>query len=293
MHAAGAVNERHDCMTDLWVSAAQNEVTSSLPMYQRVYAVLREEIDDGRYTPDSAMPSEAAFAERFGVSRITIRRTLDMLRIEGYVTRRQGVGTFARGPESAPATPRGFVANLADMWSQTVSELLTYEAERAPRNIAALLELDEAMIVQKAVRLRSYRNRPIGLLTTFMPARIADCFTRDEFISQPVLGLLARAGEASATARQRVTARSADPFSARHLDLEIGSPLLCVMRLSRNAAGVPVSYLRAMYRPDRYELEFDLKAEGPAHRAVWRLADPAASAPSQGPALFDFDAGDA
>jgi GntR family transcriptional regulator len=161
------------------------------------------------------------------------------------------------------ASPRGFVANLSDMWLQTVSELLVYTTERAPRNIATLLDLPGDASVQKAVRLRSFQRRPIGLLATFIPERIACTFTREEFISMPVLGLLARAGKASATARQRVTARSADPFSAKHLDIDVGSPVLCMMRLSSNAQGEPISYLRAIYRPDRYELEFDLEAEGP------------------------------
>jgi GntR family transcriptional regulator len=281
-------------MADLWVANAQNEITSSLPMYQRVYAVLREEICDGRYPDIAPMPSEAALAERFGVSRITIRRTLDMLKTGGYITRRQGVGTFAQPSDriAAAASPRGFVANLADMWSQTVSELLVYTTERAPPKIAALLDLARGAEVQKAVRLRSFQQRPIGLLTTFIPERIANTFTQEEFISMPVLGLLARAGQPSATARQRVTARSADPFTAGHLDIEIGSPLLCVMRLSSNAQGEPISYLLAVYRPDRYELEFDLEAEGPAHRAVWRVADPTGTTHGKGPALFDFEAGE-
>ena len=41
-----------------------------------------------------ALPSEAELGGEYGVSRVTVRRALELLRDEGLVTARQGVGWF-------------------------------------------------------------------------------------------------------------------------------------------------------------------------------------------------------
>ena len=68
--------------------------TSPTPLYHRIYAVMRERIVKDYYRSDVAIPSEAELAESFSVSRITIRKAMEMLTTEGLVTRTRGKGTF-------------------------------------------------------------------------------------------------------------------------------------------------------------------------------------------------------
>src|SRR4051812_876575 len=58
------------------------DVDVPLPLYHRVYAVLRQQIEEGRWQPDPTMPSEHQLASTFSVSRITIRRALQRLEKE-------------------------------------------------------------------------------------------------------------------------------------------------------------------------------------------------------------------
>ena len=44
--------------------------------------------------PHDRLPTERELAERFGISRMTVRRALDRLELEGRVYRVQGAGTF-------------------------------------------------------------------------------------------------------------------------------------------------------------------------------------------------------
>ena len=44
--------------------------------------------------PEERFPSEVELAERFGVSRVTVRSALAALERKGFVVRRQGLGTF-------------------------------------------------------------------------------------------------------------------------------------------------------------------------------------------------------
>lgn len=67
---------------------------SFTPLYQQVLGDLKAGIMSGRYQPGDKLPSEAELSERYSVSRVTVRRALDELAGEGYLTSRQGKGTF-------------------------------------------------------------------------------------------------------------------------------------------------------------------------------------------------------
>ena len=66
---------------------------SPIPLYHRIYVILRERILNGTYQVGETLPSEAELMDRFGVSRITARRALDELSGEGLVARARGRGT--------------------------------------------------------------------------------------------------------------------------------------------------------------------------------------------------------
>lgn len=63
-------------------------------LYKRVYTALRESIGRGEYSVGQKLPSEAELSAEFSVSRITVKRALDMLRADGMVVRRPRIGTI-------------------------------------------------------------------------------------------------------------------------------------------------------------------------------------------------------
>jgi GntR family transcriptional regulator len=260
-------------MNDRRPAFAMAEDASALPMYRRIYAVLREEIRDGLYLENKMLPSEGALADRFMASRITVRKALELLKNEGYTATRHGVGTYALEQAAETGSSRNFTSNLDILWQETETELLDFGMVPTPPYVAGPMKVAPGTNIHKAIRLRHYRGQPLELLTTFIREDVASKISRDEFLSAPLSHVFRRVGVPSVTARQRITARSADPFSAAHLGLEIGAPVLCVIRVSRDANGVPLSYLREVFRPDRYEIELDLEIDGPAVRGVWDTSD--------------------
>ena len=69
----------------------------------KLASVLRKEICDGNYAVGQRLPNERELAERFGVSRGTVRRTLKILSGERLIIRQQGRGTFVADLAYAPA----------------------------------------------------------------------------------------------------------------------------------------------------------------------------------------------
>lgn len=70
----------------------------------RIAFILREEISRGIYTIGEKLSNERILAERFNVSRGTIRQTLQILAAERLIIRQQGRGTYITTPAYAPVT---------------------------------------------------------------------------------------------------------------------------------------------------------------------------------------------
>ncbi|MFE0454405.1 GntR family transcriptional regulator [Streptomyces sp. NPDC058914] len=78
------------------------------PMYWRIAKELLDELRDGTIPPGERLPGERQLAEHFGVSRVTVRHALDVLRRDGLVA------TDRRGTHAAlPGAPVGTLSFLA------------------------------------------------------------------------------------------------------------------------------------------------------------------------------------
>ncbi len=65
-----------------------------MPVWRQLRADIARQIEDGALSPGDALPSEAALAAAYGVSRLTIRRALADLVRAGTVRTEHGVGSF-------------------------------------------------------------------------------------------------------------------------------------------------------------------------------------------------------
>ncbi|PWU67279.1 GntR family transcriptional regulator [Gracilibacillus dipsosauri] len=63
-------------------------------LYQQVYRSIKHDIINGKFKPGDRIPSEKDLAEQFQVSRITSKKAIEKLMIEGLVYRQRGKGTF-------------------------------------------------------------------------------------------------------------------------------------------------------------------------------------------------------
>lgn len=72
------------------IQTGDNQIPSYVPIYNRLYA----DIVSGVYPADSQLPGEATLAERYGVSRNTLRQALTILTEDHLIQKKQGKGTF-------------------------------------------------------------------------------------------------------------------------------------------------------------------------------------------------------
>jgi len=94
---------------------------SGEPLYKQLVRSLRGDILRGVFPVGSQLPTEGVLAERFAVSRHTVREALRQLRADQLVSSRQGSGTTVMPPP--PSTPFN-VHRVA-----SIDELIAYATE--------------------------------------------------------------------------------------------------------------------------------------------------------------------
>lgn len=72
---------------------------AAIPLYQQVIDIIKNEIDSGAYKAGARIPNEFELAESYKVGRVTVRRAIEELVQQGYLTKRQGKGTFVNAPK--------------------------------------------------------------------------------------------------------------------------------------------------------------------------------------------------
>ncbi len=76
---------------------------SKQPRHQEIFSELKAEILAGTYDSAKRLPSEAQLVARFGVSRPTVARALQDLKLSGMLERRAGSGTYLKKNAELPA----------------------------------------------------------------------------------------------------------------------------------------------------------------------------------------------
>lgn len=221
---------------------------------RRLYLLLRDEIANGTYNDGEALPGELRLAERYSVSRVTVRRALDSLAADGVIEKRAGSGNIVRSAPAKTIAAEFAVPGLVELERRTDARLLHFSYGPATPRIADALQIPRDGVVQQAVRVRTLDDEPLSHLTTHVPEAIARTYSEAELATTPLFRLLERSGVRIEGASQSVTATLAAPDVAAALQVELGSALLALTRTVTGAGGQPVEHLDALYRPDRFRL---------------------------------------
>lgn len=109
----------------------------------RLYLSLKnkicEKIFQGLYKEGVNIPPERMLAESFGVSRVTVRKALDLLERDGIVERVQGSGTIVKLKETGFEGTMDIIALLAPAQNPFFSSFIDYFQKNAEKNDSLVL----------------------------------------------------------------------------------------------------------------------------------------------------------
>lgn len=235
---------------------------AGVPLHRQLFLVLHDEIARGALTPGDALPTEQALCDQFGVSRITVRRALADLAEQGYIERRQGVGSFVRQPDRSEQTPSvgSYMDGLRQTQFQTSIEVVEYEIRTPPISIGDALDCSGEMLHILRVRRERRTREPLMVTDAWLPTELAATLTAAALRRNPLYELLSGAGVVVDRMQHEITAEIAGPRNARLLNTVIGSALLRVNRLAF-AAGIPHHHVSILLSPNRSRVLIDQTAD--------------------------------
>ncbi|MCJ1887069.1 GntR family transcriptional regulator [Pseudomonas sp. LA21] len=235
---------------------------SPVPLYSQLKELLRTRILDGTYPPLSRMPSEAELGKAFEVSRITVRQALGDLQKEGLIFKIHGKGTFVAKPKAFQnvSTLQGLGESMSQRGYEVINRLRSFKVVPADAQVAARLQVAEGANVVQIKRARLVNRELVSLEITWLPEAIGKRLEKADLVSRDIFLILENdCALPLGHADLAIDAILADAELAGALEVQEGSPVMRIERLTHTADGTPLDYEHLYYRGDafQYRLRID------------------------------------
>ncbi|MEU5239767.1 GntR family transcriptional regulator [Streptomyces lydicus] len=236
------------------------EPPGAQPKYQRVLEELREAIRQGEYAADERLPAEPDLADQYGVSLMTLRKALDLLKIEGVIEGRKGSGNYARG--------RDLLQHGGDVgytpWATRASEALDVDQAtvsrkmQPPAHIARALGLEpDGKTLLHTCRLLQH-GRPVRFVRTYLPYDLiaTDALAGREITVERLHRALARLGRAPVSADEAVRCRLPTNEEAVQLAIPPARFVIHTYRTAYDDSDLPVEVEESLMDSASYVLSY-------------------------------------
>lgn len=227
---------------------------SARPLYEQLKQTLVGEILAGIYHNGDRLPGELGLAEKYGISRITVRRALSELVEEGYLSSQQGKGTFVnyRPDQQQLRSFGGFSESFDDGVRNKSSRILSMTGIDASPELAVKLGVQTGTRLWYLRRIMYEDHRPYMLDNAyFIQALYPDLpeLVRDNTSTFSLMWH--HYGMVFAKADKTIGAIRAGSEDARLLECVPGDPLLSITKVIYDPQERPIHYSHYYVLADR------------------------------------------
>src|SRR5450830_974162 len=211
------------------------DLNDNSPLYMQLARKLTQDVREGRYQADQALPSERALSEQLDISRVTARKAIDQLVEQGLVVRRRGSGNYiAPRIEQPLSTLSSFSEQLQQRGYTPRSHWLRREIAAADADEQLTLGLSPGERVARLERLRLADEVVMAYETSVIPASV---LPRPESVGGSLYETLAQSGNLPVRALQHIRAMNAPALLASQLGIPEGQAVLFITRIGYLESG--------------------------------------------------------
>lgn len=222
--------------------------------YETIANEIRKRILKGTYPIQSLIPDQITLAKEFGVSRMTMKKALDILAMEGLIYRQRGSGTFVmktallNQQDSAVNEYEGLTKQLGG--KKVTSKVIKFNVEFPTEEIMKHLMIKKNQPVYNLIRLRIVNNKPYVLEHTYMPIDLAVGLT-EEILEQSIYHYIHDELDLHfGGAFRKIHADKSSKYDQEYLECKINDPVLEVEQVVYLKDGRPFEYSRSRHRYD-------------------------------------------
>ncbi|NLQ61494.1 GntR family transcriptional regulator [Streptococcus mutans] len=231
-----------------------------LPAYIHIHDQIKKEIDEGLWKIGDRLPSERDLAERFEVSRMTLRQAITLLVEEGILERRVGSGTYiasSRVQEKMRGTT-SFTEIVKSQGKTPSTKLISYRRVHPSEQEIKFLDIKPKSYIIRMERVRYADDIPVVFEVTAIPEKIIKSFKK-EAITKHFFKTLTDHGFVIGKSQQTISASNANEMTADYLAISRGHAVLTLAQVSYFENGMPFEYVRSQYVGERFEFYLENK----------------------------------
>jgi len=145
--------------------------SSPIPLYFQVARQIESAIERGELLPGQRLDNEIDLADRFGLSRPTLRKAIEELVAKGLLVRKRGVGTqVVQGQLNRPVELSSLHDDLTKTLQRPSTRVISCGMVPADAEVSLALGVPAGETVLAIERVRLARDEPLALMRNWLPA---------------------------------------------------------------------------------------------------------------------------
>lgn len=224
-----------------------------VPLYIQIAGDIKSKIERGEIQPNTRIPTELELSSDYGVSRITIRKALELLVDEGILVRRQRVGTFVSDKKISRSlnSYMGFSQSCELEGNKPGTQFLSAELVKAKPSDIKTLHLEDEDKVIRIRRLRYCNDGPVIVEETRFPKKYAYLLAED--LTRSLHQILHEHGITVRNGSLIIGVCYATREEAEYLRIKEHDALILSKDAAYDMSGEPVYCGRQVINADRYQ----------------------------------------
>ncbi|HGA1494840.1 TPA: GntR family transcriptional regulator, partial [Streptococcus suis] len=223
--------------------------------YKKVYADIKEKIEQNIWQANQEMPTENELMDIYSYSKDTIRKALSLLEMDGYIQKRQGRNSIILDHN---LVRKPFVSELKTVSElnrsahhQVQTELTNLYIVQGQPEVMKELEVDEKTDLYRVSRVRTIDGERLEYEISYFDRRIVPYLSKEVAESSIYQYLENDLGLEISHSRREISFRFATEEEKSLLDLAGYDMVISVTSTTYLADGRPFQYGTITYRPDK------------------------------------------
>lgn len=222
----------------------------------KIYNELVKAIEVEEVSPGEKLPSESELMEEYGVSRDTIRKSLDLLEENGYIQKAKGKGSFVLDRNKFDFPVSGIVSfkEISKKMGHSFRTIVEHlELKRPNKEIKKKLQLGEEDLVWEVLRVREIDGEKIILDKDYFNNEYIKGLTKEicedstyEYIENE-LGLNIN------YAKKEIIVEKTTKEDKKYLDLQDFDMVVVVKSYTYLSDASLFQYTESRHRPDKFK----------------------------------------
>lgn len=227
-------------------------MTSHQPLYQMLASALEREIQEGRWKPGDRLPTEVELMTIHGMSRVTVRHALNLLRSKKLIERFPQRGSVVLDPN--------LVLGMRSL--ETINDVvrLGMETQTAAISWGLVDALGAAAVFfgkgqDKVYRLHGTRQKlgvAVYCVTSYIREEYGPLFSERDLSTHTPVELMLNLNVPVVHGDEEIWAEKADDQIADELHIPRGSVVIVEQRRLYGRSSLPIVLATTWWRTDQY-----------------------------------------